>query len=143
MIRRRDFLFAGGVAAALPAQAAPRPHVESIGTISQQPEFYHGWATLAARRDGELLVAYSGGRESHVCPFGRVELIRSRDGGHTWSWPEVLLNSPIDDRDAGMLETPSGSLLVTTFTSPAYETALARRDQASRRRGHWLRWERA
>jgi hypothetical protein len=57
--------------------------------------------------------------------------------------PEVLPNSPIDDRDAGILETPSGSLLVTTFTSPAYETALARRDQASRRRGHWLRWERA
>ena len=76
MIRRRDFLFTGAVAATLRAQSAPRPRVESIVTISQDPEFYHGWATLAARSNGELLVAYSGGRESHVCPFGRVELIR-------------------------------------------------------------------
>jgi hypothetical protein len=124
MIRRRDFLLTGTAAAALRAQTAPRPHIESIVTISQQPEFYHGWATLAARRNGELLVAYSGGRETHVCPFGRVELIRSRDGGRTWSWPEVLMDSPIDDRDAGVLETPSGSLLVTTFTSLAYESVL-------------------
>ncbi|MGO9257912.1 MAG: sialidase family protein [Bryobacteraceae bacterium] len=126
MIRRRDFLFTGAVAATLRAQSAPRPRVESIVTISQDPEFYHGWATLAARSNGELLVAYSGGRESHVCPFGRVELIRSRDGGHGWSWPQVLMDSPIDDRDAGVLETPSRSLLVTTFTSLAYETELQR-----------------
>ncbi len=125
MIKRRDFLLSSA-AAALPAQSAPRGRIESISTISRQPGFYHGWPTLAAGRDGELLVAYSGGRESHVCPFGRVELMRSHDGGHTWSWPEVLLNSPIDDRDAGVLETPSGSLLVTTFTSLAYETALER-----------------
>ena len=42
---------------------------------------------------------------SHVCPFGRVEWMRSRDGGRTWSWPEVLLDSPIDDRDSGVIET--------------------------------------
>lgn len=124
MIGRRDFLFTGTVAASLHAQAARQPHVESIATISRQPEFYHGWPTLAARRNGELLVVYSGGREGHVCPFGRVELIRSRDGGHTWGWPQVLLNSPIDDRDAGAVETRAGSLLVTTFTSLAYETDL-------------------
>ena len=69
-------------------------------------------------------MAYSGGRDAHVCPFGRVELMRSRDGGRTWSWPEVLLDSPIDDRDSGVFETPSGSLLVTTFTSLAYEAVL-------------------
>lgn len=122
-MRRRDFISTGATAV-LNAQTAPRPHVKSIDIISRQPEFYHGWATLAARRDAELVVAYSGGRDAHVCPFGRVELIRSRDGGKTWSWPEVLLNSPIDDRDSGVLETPSGSLLVTTFTSLAYEAVL-------------------
>ncbi len=120
-MRRRDFMCASAVSAALDAQTVPRPSVESIVTISRQPEYYHGWATLARRRNGELLVAYSGGREAHVCPFGRVELIRSRDGGQTWSWPVVLVDSPIDDRDSGVLETPSGSLLVTTFTSLAYE----------------------
>ena len=69
---------------------ALRAEVELITTISQQPEFYHGWPTLALRRNGELLVEYSGGRESHVCPFGRVELIRSRDGGRSWSFSKVV-----------------------------------------------------
>jgi sialidase-1 len=99
---------------------------ESIEIISQQSEFYHGWPTLVRLRSGGLIVAYSGGRETHVCPFGRVEIIRSADGGRTWSWPEVILDTPIDDRDAGVLETPVGTLLVTTFTSLAYEQVLAR-----------------
>ena len=120
MLTRRVFIPCMAAAAAPQGRAAP------IATISRQPEFYHGWATLAQRRNGEMLVAYSGGREAHVCPFGRVELIRSGDGGRTWSWPEVLLDTPIDDRDAGVLETPAGSLLVTTFTSLAYQPLLDR-----------------
>jgi sialidase-1 len=104
--------------------AAPRTRLDEISTISHQPAYYHGWPTLARRANGELLVACSGGREAHVCPFGRVELIRSRDDGRTWTWPEVLMDSAIDDRDAGVLETPKGSLLVTTFTSLAYVPVL-------------------
>ncbi len=73
---------------------------------------------------GELLLVCSGGRERHVCPFGRVELMRSKDDGRTWSAPEVLLDTAIDDRDAGICETSRGSLLVTTFTSLAYEKEL-------------------
>jgi len=89
--------------------------------ISQQPEFYHGWPTLARRGNGELWVTWSGGREAHVCPFGQVHAMTSRDDGATWTWPRVLLDSAIDDRDSGVLETAKGTLLVTTFTSLAYE----------------------
>lgn len=106
------------------APPAPKARVESIEVITQQPMYYHAWATLARRKNGELLAAYSGGREAHVCPFGRVELMRSSDDGRTWSWPQVVMDTPIDDRDAGVLETPKGSLLVTTFTSLAYESVL-------------------
>ncbi|MCX8157550.1 MAG: glycoside hydrolase [Verrucomicrobiae bacterium] len=87
-----------------------------------QPEVYHGWPTLTRRRRGDLWLVYSGGREAHVCPFGRVELMVSKDDGQTWGWPQVLLDTPIDDRDAGVLETPKGAMLVTTFTSLAYDT---------------------
>jgi hypothetical protein len=104
--------------------AAPRARVDSVTVISRQPQLYHGWPTLARRRDGELLLVCSGGREAHVCPFGRVEIMRSRDHGRTWTWPQVLLDSPIDDRDAGVVETSSGSILVTTFTSLAFEPVL-------------------
>ena len=41
--------------------------------------------------------------------------------GIFWTWPEVVLDGPIDDRDAGVLETRQGTLLITTFTSLAYE----------------------
>ncbi|MGV3532607.1 MAG: sialidase family protein [Chthoniobacteraceae bacterium] len=50
----------------------------------------------------------------------------SKDDGKTWTWPRTLLDSAIDDRDAGFCETAKGSLLVSTFSSLAYEPALAK-----------------
>jgi sialidase-1 len=131
-LNRRQFLRAAGMAAAATAvglsgraQAAPAIEVLDTRVVSREPQYYHGWPTLARRRNGELLLVCSGGREDHVCPFGRVELMVSHDNGQNWGWPEVLLDSAIDDRDAGVLETAKGSLLVTTFTSLAYEPLLA------------------
>src|SRR6266567_2932838 len=138
MPTRRSFLSSAAIAG-LSARASSRARVHSVAIISRQPEFYHGWPTLAARKKGELLVAYSGGREAHVCPFGRVELIRSSDGGRTWSWPEVILDTAIDDRDAGVFETPAGSLLVTTFTSLAYQPLFERAKAWSEER--LARWQ--
>jgi len=114
------------LAAAPAGRAGPRAVVRSRSTVSYEPGLYHGWPTLARRRDGELLLVASGGREAHVCPFGRVELQRSRDDGATWSYPQVVMDGPIDDRDAGVVETARGTLLVTTFTSLAYAPILAR-----------------
>lgn len=109
----------------LPALLQAKARIDSVDVIYRQAGVYPGWPTLARRRSGELLIVYSGGREAHVCPFGRVELIRSQDDGRTWSLPQILMDTPIDDRDAGLLETPKGSLLVTTFTSLAYEKVLS------------------
>lgn len=76
---------------------------------------------MIRRKNGELVVAYSGGREAHVCPFGRVEIVRSRDDGKTWTWPQVIMDTAIDDRDAGLVETAKGTLLVNSFTSVAFQ----------------------
>ena len=118
--------------------------IEEVKTISHLQHRYHGWPTLARRNNGELLVVCSGDRESHVCPFGRVEMMRSRDDGSSWTWPEVIMDSPIDDRDAGVIETAKGTLLVTTFTSLAYVDTLRRAE----RDGSWdasrlQRWQAA
>jgi hypothetical protein len=102
----------------------PNARILETKIISLQPQYYHGWPTLLRRNNGLLFLVYSGAREEHVCPLGRVELMVSSDGGRTWSWPRVLLDSAIDDRDAGILETARGSILVTTFTSLAYEKVL-------------------
>ena len=140
------------------ASAALQARVHDIKVISQQPGLYHGWPTLGRRKDGQLLVVCSGGRESHVCPFGRVEMMRSHDDGQSWTWPRVLMDCEIDDRDAGVLETDQGTLLVTSFTSreyktqrhwpPADDTARQRRWQAAHSSvssqqqdqllGHWM-----
>jgi hypothetical protein len=58
--------------------------------------------------------------------MGQVRAMTSRDDGATWTYPRVLLDSPTDDRDSGVLETAKGTLLVTTFTSLAYEDHLAK-----------------
>jgi len=102
--------------------AKPLAKVHSIDVVSMRPNHYHGWPTLARRRNGQLLLICTGGREGHVCPFGQVELMRSDDDGATWTFPRVLLDLAIDDRDAGILETANGTLLATTFSSLAYET---------------------
>jgi len=106
------------------AKAPPAAKVIDTRVISKTPDLYCGWPTLTRRANGQLLLVYSGGRERHVCPFGRVELMRSNDNGESWSWPRTLLDGPIDDRDAGVVETAQGSILVTTFTSLAYESRL-------------------
>lgn len=110
----------------LPQTPAATAEVTELRTISWQPELYHGWPTLARRSDGDLWVSWSGGRESHVCPFGQVHAMVSKDNGKSWTWPRVLLDGPIDDRDSGLVETAKGSLLVTTFTSLAYEDSLGK-----------------
>lgn len=107
--------------------AAPSSQVHDIKVISQQPEYYCGWPTVTRRANGELLVVWSGGREEHVCPFGRVDMMRSHDSGESWTWPRTVLDGPIDDRDAGIVETAKGTLLATTFTSLAYDDRLLRK----------------
>src|SRR5574344_1605872 len=54
---------------------------------------YCGWPTVCRRRNGELLVVYSGDRKAHVDPWGKVRLIRSTDDGHTWSTPVTICNT--------------------------------------------------
>lgn len=97
----------------------PKYEILETKTISFPNDNYYGWPTIA-KRGSELLVVTSGGREGHVCPFGRVDLFRSKDGGVTWTYPQTLYDSPIDDRDAGICVTDAGTILVTTFTSDAY-----------------------
>src|SRR5689334_4919507 len=98
-MNRREFLRASSVAGISAfvslrclAKTAPKASVTNIRVVSHQPEYYHGWPTLTRRRNGQLLLAWSGGRDGHVCPFGRLEMMASNDDGASWSWPQVLLD---------------------------------------------------
>jgi len=49
---------------------------------------------------------------------GRALLIRSTDEGRTWSRPELIIDTPADDRHPSFCELPDGTLLCTFFTYP-------------------------
>ena len=85
---------------------------------------YAGWPTLTKAANGELLAVYSGGRQHHVCPFGQVHLIASQDEGKTWTWPRVLVDGAVDDRDAGILQTRKSTFIVNWFSSLTWERVM-------------------
>jgi sialidase-1 len=78
---------------------------------------YFGWPSVARLDDGSLVVSSSGLRSQHICPWGKTVLNFSRDQGRTWSAPRVINDSPLDDRDSGVVHLGGGRLLVTWFTS--------------------------
>jgi sialidase-1 len=78
---------------------------------------YFGWPTVAKLDNGTLVVSSSGLRSGHVCPWGKTVLNFSTDEGRTWSPPRVINNSPLDDRDSGIVDLGGGHLLVSWFTA--------------------------
>ena len=82
---------------------------------------YIGWPTVCCRKNGEVLVSFSGNREGHVCPYGRSELVRSSDNGETWSVRSTIINNDIvDDRDTGIIELANGDLVAKWFGSTCF-----------------------
>lgn len=78
---------------------------------------YFGWPSIVKMRDGTIVVAASGFRRGHVCPFGKVCIARSYDEGNTYTRPEIVIDTPLDDRDAGLLAFGDDSLIVTSFNN--------------------------
>jgi len=78
---------------------------------------YFGWPSIAQQADGTIFVVASGGRFRHVCPWGRTVVCKSSDNGETWTEPAVINNTPLDDRDAGIVSLGGQRLAVTWFTS--------------------------
>ena len=91
-------------------------------SICKEPDRYIGWPTITRTSSGELIAVFSGDRDEHICPWGKTQMIRSRDNGKTWTEPVTINNTPLDDRDAGIVETKNGTLVVSWFTSMAFDS---------------------
>ena len=90
------------------------------GVIASYPDDfygYFGWPTVARMPGGTLVAAASGLRNHHVCPFGRSVFFRSTDEGRSWTSPRVVNDSPLDDRDTGLVSCGGERLLLTWFTT--------------------------
>lgn len=119
-----------------------RAEILETKIICEEPNRYIGWPTICRTRQGKLLVAFSGDRDQHVCPWGKSQIVTSDDEGKTWSAPVTVNNSPLDDRDTGLIETPKGTLVLTWFTSVAFDRVAAYARQSEKTtpalRRQWL-----
>jgi Neuraminidase (sialidase) len=95
--------------------------------VCKQPGRYIGWPSIETAGNGDLLAVFSGDRDWHVCPWGKITMVRSTDGGRTWGKPEVIIDTPLDDRDVGITKASDGSLIVAFNTSLAFDNPKVKR----------------
>ena len=95
--------------------------IQTHKVICKQPDNYLGWPTIGRLSDGKILVVFSGDRETHHCPYGKNQLIRSVDNGETWSPAQTINNTPLDDRDTGITVLRSGTIVVSWMTDKTWE----------------------
>jgi len=116
-----------------------------------------GWQSPIVLQDGTMLVGFSSGYW-HASPptayfdanpaardewaklglpadidaprGGRAHVTRSTDGGKTWSKPEVLIDTPWDDRAPNFCQLADGTILCSFFTYPGPSAADLARDPA-------------
>ncbi len=94
--------------------------------IYRDERYYAAFPSIVRRRDGELLVAFrrapdrrifGDGGVSHTDPNSNLVLVRSRDGGSTWSREPELLHAHSfgGSQDPCMVELRDGSLVCASY----------------------------
>ena len=78
---------------------------------------YFAWPSVAKLPDGSLAMTASGFRLKHICPFGKAVICYSRDEGKSWTRPAAVIDTPLDDRDAGVVPFADGRVIVTSFNN--------------------------
>ena len=98
--------------------------IEDAKIIISNPDSKHcyfAWPTVARLKNGRIAVAASGYRTAHVDPFGKAVMSVSEDGGKTYSRPAPIIDTPLDDRDSGIVPFGESGLVLTSFgLSPEY-----------------------
>ncbi|MGI6173645.1 MAG: sialidase family protein [Christensenellales bacterium] len=84
--------------------------------VEHGPENYFGWPSAAKLGDGTIVAGCSGLRRAHVCPWGKSVVCYSRDGGETYTPPEVVHDDMIDNRDLGVIALGGQKYAITWFS---------------------------
>lgn len=88
---------------------------------------YEAFPDVCRLKDGRLLCVFYAGYAHVSYPNeklprgGRICGCYSSDEGTTWSSPETIVDTPIDDRDPSVVQLPDGRILLVFFTYPGPE----------------------
>jgi sialidase-1 len=112
-----------------PAQGKPSPALRKVEdiVIYSDEKFYSAFPSIVRRPNGELIVAFRRAPErrrlgektySHADPNSQLVLVRSRDGGRTWSQePELIFANPFGgSQDPCMVQLRNGTIVCTTYS---------------------------
>ena len=94
--------------------------VLSSKVICSNPNSFHNyfaWPSVARLHDGRLAMVASGFRTDHICPFGKSIISYSADEGDSWTLPAPVIDTPLDDRDSGIVVFGDNKVLVTSFNN--------------------------
>ena len=100
---------------------------------------------LRPRQTQEMVASASGMRGDHVDPYGRSTLCLSYDDGQTWTHPRVINDTPLDDRDTGLISLGGRKLLLTWYSSTMFRNwsdpapPMLRPENDERFLGPWMR----
>lgn len=81
-------------------------------TVSSIPGRHMAFPGVTKMPDGNLAAVFREGME-HVCPYGRICIVFSKDGGLSWSAPVSIADTETDERDPSIHTLPDGRILVT------------------------------
>ena len=90
---------------------------EIIMSNSRSKHNYFGWPSVVRMADGTIIAGASGFRLEHVCPFGKTVIAYSRDNGKSFTNPMPVIDTVLDDRDAGLCSFGENGLIVTSFNN--------------------------
>lgn len=94
--------------------------IGELKTVMSNPDSKHsyfGWPTAVRLRDGKIAVAASGFRMDHICPFGKTVISYSEDDGESFTPPAAVIDTPLDDRDGGIMTFGESGVMVTSFNN--------------------------
>ena len=97
--------------------------IELIGktfVVMDNPDSLHNyfaWPSVTRLQNGKIAAVASGYRLQHICPFGKAVISYSEDEGETFTRPAPVIDTPLDDRDAGILPFGEKNVVMTSFNN--------------------------
>lgn len=105
---------------------APAPRKVADVIVYRDDQFYSAFPSIVQRRDGELITAFRRApnrrllgewNNSHADPNSYLVLVRSRDGGKSWTRePELMFAHPFGgSQDPCMVQLRDGTLVCSSY----------------------------